>query len=70
MVNRNREEATMAAAPQKITVVLAPVTLPREQHERIRAIAEAEGLSIAQVVRDIVRQGLARREAQSERRVP
>ena len=56
-------------ADQKPTAVLAPVTLPRDQYARIHQIAAAEQISVAQVVRDIVRQGLARREAQSERRV-
>lgn len=42
------------------------VSVPRATRNRIRAIAEAEGVSQAQVVRDLIDAGIDAREAQSK----
>lgn len=42
------------------------VSVPNGVRSRIRAISEAEGISQAQVVRDLIDAGIAEREAQSK----
>jgi len=42
------------------------VSVPRATRARIRAIAKAEGVSQAQVVRDLIDAGIDQREAQSK----
>lgn len=41
-----------------------------DNRDRIRAIARREGISQAQVVRDLIRAGLGERERQSEALTP
>jgi hypothetical protein len=57
------------ALTARFTTPLQVVAEP-ELKRRVQVIADREGLSLAQVYRDILWSGIAKREADSLRRVP